>query len=84
MKKDNMKEISKDMLENVNGGEEIELIADDAVLYPELIIDEEGAVRLPERITINRRLPARRRIITSGRRRLAVSASRSNPPIHLQ
>ena len=83
MKKDNMKEISKDMLENVNGGEEIELITDDVVLYPELIIDEEGAVRLPERITINRRLPARRRII-SGRRRLEVSASRSNPPIHLQ
>ena len=84
MKKDNMKEISKDMLENVNGGEEIELITDDAVLYPELIIDEEEAVRVPERITINRRLPARRRINTSGRRRLAVSASRSNPPIHLQ
>ena len=36
MKKDNMKVISKDMLENVNGGEEIEFITDDVALYPYL------------------------------------------------
>ncbi len=82
--KKNMKELDKTQLEMVNGGSESEIVIDDLALVPELDeIDESEVITIRQRIPA-RRLHTRSRSISTGRRGITVSASRSNPLIHYQ